>query len=1014
MIPENYKTSLVVSQQLPSFIRNEKDYSTFISFLEAYYEFLESSGNIYDVSKNLLNYKDVDNTISTFEEYFFNEFLQYFPKESITSKRELVKFSKELYQRKSTPSSFKFLFRALFNADADTFNAKDYMLVASGGKWNITKYVKLNTLDSRFLNIKYFKIFGEFSKSVAKIENSSIVSNKIELYLSDIVRDFVSGEFVRVVDDNLKDVLFDGEILRAKIVGIIPRITINPSYRGSGYQVGDPALVIGGLNPESTDPKKATAEISRVGVAALKTISVLDGSNGYRSYPNTLITIASSTGSGANAVVGGLDANNSAIITFLPIDEIEPYANVYLDVISYGFSNTAANGMTRLADAFDMISIETFPISSVELLYEGSGFTSKPDIYANSYVSFSDEIFEIKNFGVLKPIKIRFPGFNYSNSDNIIISGGSGRWAFANVKSVDSNGSITRVQYIQNEDYLTTLGGQEYLRTDLPTLSLESANNKIIYLNVANTSFEDSNTIYLSSTDNVKVGMYVSGNGIPVSSTFDYFTSNTIVTRVESSYIEVSTNLTTDVEANDTIIVDGTSLLYVDGILGEGATFDSTSDVVGEIQEITVTFPGEDYISQPTVSLKVVDFAVINLDESLLPTEGQLVYQTDATTPTFRGFVESISVLPDELTRTFRLRIHSYSGTLNPNDYLYIDLTSTNSREIQIEIRSDYNDLGFVSGVLFYGDGSARANAEFISGTISGAGRYLNSDGFLSYSNYLESKIINEYTYFFVVEKEFTKYKNLLYSILHPVGKQVVPYNSFKTNDQISIGSATEVNKEIMLKQVTRNEVYGTLTSANTLQIYELRKDLTDISLSSVLSSNDSIHLESDNGEIFISSVSSIDDVNDIIYLSDSNILDFYNVAYGYANTVSNSIEITRFTGSYDIINNGNYSNTNPLYDIAFVGDLVEITNNSTSLINSIDYANNIIYANTELSYSGNVTSPSLVSITRNFSANNIWINYNLEHRYLLGYGNTVTDISIDGFTLLDENDNIIHIPLKF
>ncbi len=1013
MIPENFKPSLAISQQLPGFIRDEKSYATFISFLQAYYEFLESSGNVYDRTKNLLNYKDIDNTINEFEEHFFNEFLQYFPKESVTSRRELTKFSRELYQRKSTPASFKFLFRALFNSDADTFNAKDYMLVASGGRWNISKYIRLNTIDSKFLNIKYFKILGETSKSVAKIENTAIVTNKIEVYLSDIIRDFETGEFVRVVDDNLKDILFNGQILRAKIVGIIPRITINPNYKGSGYQVGYPALVVGGLNPDSESPKKATAIVSKVGVASLKSISVLDGSNGYRSYPNTLISIVSNTGSGANAAVGALDANNSAIITFLPIDEIEPYANVYINASTYGFSNTAANGLTRLIDAFDFISIETYPIQTIDLLYPGLGFTSKPDIYANSYVYFGGETHEVKDFGILKPIEILFKGYNYSNGDNITITGGSGVGAYANVKSIDSNGSIVSVQYIQNEDFIYPLGGGNYLRTDLPDLTLESSNNKIIYVNNSNTAFEDSNTIYVNSTANIKVGMYISGNGIASSPTFDYFPSDTKITHVGSGYIQISNNLTADVSANDTFVIDGTALLYVDGILGEGAIFDSTSDVVGEIQEILVTFPGEDYISEPSVSLKVVDLAVINPIESLIPDEGQLLYQGDAIAPSFRGTVESYTILPDELTRTFRIRLHSYSGTLNVADNLYIDLTTPNSKELALQIRSNYNELNFSSGVLFYGDGSARANAEFVSGTISGQGKYLNSDGFLSSSNYLESRIINEYTYFFIVEKEFSKYKNLLHNILHPVGKQVVPYNSFKTNESIAIEPYSEVNKEILLKQVTRSNVYGKLISANTLQIYELRKDLTDISLSSVISSNDYIHLQSDKGETFISEISSVDDSNDIIHLKDSNILEFVNVAFGYANASSNGVNITSFTGKYDIINNGNYSNTNHLYDIAFVGDSLSINNNSIVTINNIDYANNIIYANTVLSASGNVTNPKLVTITRNFSANNIWINYNLNYRYMLGYGNTVTAITIDGFTLLDENDNLIYIPLK-
>jgi len=305
MIPENQKTSILVSQQLPSFIRGEKEYETFISFLEAYYEFLESENNVLDRTKNLLNYKDVDNTIDEFENHFFDEFLQNFPEKSLTDKRELVKFSKEIYQRKSTPASFKFLFRALFNSDSEIFNAKDFVLIASGGKWNRSSYLRLFSLDERFLQTKSFKVFGETSRSVATIENVQITSNRVELYISDIIRNFIPGEFVKIVDNELKEIKIDGDLLRAKLIGSVQKINVIPGFGGSGYQVGDPVLVLGGTNPEKENPVKAVAEVSSVGLASIEQIEVINGSNGYRSFPNTLIDVGS-PGTGANVKVAGI------------------------------------------------------------------------------------------------------------------------------------------------------------------------------------------------------------------------------------------------------------------------------------------------------------------------------------------------------------------------------------------------------------------------------------------------------------------------------------------------------------------------------------------------------------------------------------------------------------------------------------------------------------------------------------------------------------------------------------
>jgi len=1011
MIPENKKTSILISQQLPSFIRGEKEYETFIKFLEAYYEFLEIDGNVLERTKNLLNYKDVDNTIDDFESYFFEEFLQNFPEKSLTDKRELVKFSKEIYQRKSTPASFKFLFRALYNSDSEVYNAKDFVLIASGGNWNRSRYISLSTLDERFLQTKNYKVFGETSKAVAKIENAKIASNRIEIYISDIIRNFIPGEFIKVVDNNLKEVIINGENLRSKLIGGVQKIIIDPLARGKGYNVGDPVFLYGGTNPEKENPIKGSAEVSEIGLGSIETIEVINGSNGYRNSPNTVITVGS-PGVGANVRVAGLDASNTALVNHILIsDIIGPYANTLLNANSYNIiSNTSANLYTKLINVFDEIEqIETYPITSIQVISGGSNYDSNTVIYANSFIGVANNTFDIAKFGILKPIKILHKGFNYSTGDEVIISGGSGFGAVANVASVDANGSITLVSYTNKGNNILPYGGLGYTPEKLPNVSIISSNNKIIQLESSNTSSSNSNVIYFANTSNVKVGMYVTGNGIPTSDT--YFNTSVTVTDVGVDFVELSEELISESSANSLYNFNGTSVLFVDGILGKGAVFRAISDKIGEVKTIRVTKPGEDYISTPSVSLKLIDVILINVDEALLPQEGEIVYQGGSVSPTFRAVVGSIEIVPDEIVKTFRLRLFNYIGLLNSSELIVLNRISST---ILFRIKSDYNKSNFINGIKYYGDGLAKATAEINSGVLEGVGQYINTDGFLSYSNLLESEYINEYSYLLVVQQQFSKYKTLLHSILHPSGKQYVNYDYVKTNEAIETSINTEINKEVDLKMVTREPVYGLLEEPSKLNIYELRKDLTDISLDAVIMSNDYIHLESDNGEIFYSRVDYIDNANDIVYLTDGNILEYPNVAFGYSVTTNNTIKITSLTGTFDLINGGKYKNANNyLFDIVFPGDYLEISNNTIIEIDDVDYSNNIIYANGNINLSGNVTHPELIGITRNFSSNTILINYNPIYKYLLGYGNTVTSISIDGFELHDENDNVIYIPLK-
>ena len=107
--------------------------------------------------------------------------------------------------------------------------------------------------------------------------------------------------------------------------------------------------------------------------------------------------------------------------------------------------------------------------------------------------------------------------------------------------------------------------------------------------------------------------------------------------------------------------------------MGRGAKFSPKSDRIGEVKTIRVTNPGEDYISTPSVSLKVIDIVLYNVNELRMPQEGDVVYQGDVNTSTFRATIDSIFVLPEEAIRSFVLRVHSYNGTLNPNMPLYID-----------------------------------------------------------------------------------------------------------------------------------------------------------------------------------------------------------------------------------------------------------------------------------------------------------------------------------------------------
>ena len=96
MIPDNTKTSLLIPYQLPAYIRDDPAYGNFVLFLQAYYEWMEQNGQALDRSKNLLSYKDVDETTNEFIDYFVNDFLPYFPEDALLDKRKAIKIARQL------------------------------------------------------------------------------------------------------------------------------------------------------------------------------------------------------------------------------------------------------------------------------------------------------------------------------------------------------------------------------------------------------------------------------------------------------------------------------------------------------------------------------------------------------------------------------------------------------------------------------------------------------------------------------------------------------------------------------------------------------------------------------------------------------------------------------------------------------------------------------------------------------------------------------------------------------
>lgn len=132
---KNKEISTIVKHHFPDFL--VEDYPSLISFIEAYFEYLEVSGRPVDSIVNLPANRDVDATLDEFIDYLKNEFFSTLPSEVQANKRLILKHAKEFFLMKGTEKSFKFLFKILYDIDdVGFFYPSEHILRASDGQWS--------------------------------------------------------------------------------------------------------------------------------------------------------------------------------------------------------------------------------------------------------------------------------------------------------------------------------------------------------------------------------------------------------------------------------------------------------------------------------------------------------------------------------------------------------------------------------------------------------------------------------------------------------------------------------------------------------------------------------------------------------------------------------------------------------------------------------------------------------------------------------------------------------------
>jgi len=910
MIQSNQKTSLLVPYQLPKFISEDPAYGNFVLFLQAYYEWLEQQNNVLDVTKSILTNIDVDTTSEQFLQYFVNDFMSYFPQNILADKRKVIKIAKELYQSKGTPASYAFLFRILYGTDVELFNTKDAVLRASDGIWYVPKSLNLSTTDTNFLNTKNYIVFGETSKSFATIENVTKSDSKIQLFISNIERQFQSGEYVRIKDTNNQDLLINGNVLRAKVVGQIGQVNIDPNNRGLLYQPNDPVVIYGGLNANISNPIGATAAVGTTTAGSIQAINVINGGQGYRLSPNTTINIVN--GTTATAYVASINpaASNTANVTMVPVNSIAAAQNVPIGNNRYSFfsANTSANVNASLANAFSFIAFNAYPISSVLLTNFGSGITQVPQVTAASLITTDNANTAINtaylsSLGILAPIQIVNAGTGYRANDQIVFTGGSGYGANAIVTTVSATGAITNVAYVYTSSVAThsyPLGGMGYRSSALPNVTVSSANVQASGASLSVPSILGDGATFTLSVN--QTGAIQTINLLTPGQ--DYISSANVSLKVQDILVKN---------------VSISNLPQNGDILYQGASY-ATSTYNSYVYSITLLVPNSD----PTQSVYVL--RVYNYNSNPVPAS---------------------SLLVNGKSITLTMANYAYDSTYNANG-----------------IRN-YGD-GSAKATATFLNGLTLGQGQYLN-TRGQPSSFdvLQSD---TYNNYTYEITVEK-----EIAKYRDVLLNLIHPAgMKVLGRFALKANveyDFHSVDAVYIGTTLAHYFPSTGAYVTITTDFTTKSN----NIINFKSLGTGVNLANVVFSNSIIEITPTNGPNVRSEVVSINPTLNTVTVASNTWLTYPNVAWVSANSGINVINILSLTGAYDIVNNKNYSNTAyPLYDIVYPGDTVKLGSNTYGVaVMGVNPVAGTITVNTAIT---STTSNSLLSVSRTFSTSSVKI----------------------------------------
>ena len=781
----NLKTSLLVAQQVPEYVSDE--YPLFVSFLEAYYEFMETAqgtqkNNVISLGKKMRYVSDVDVSIGAFEKSFFNNFASLIPRDVEINKETLIKNVLPLYISRGNEKSFKLLFRMLFNDEVDVILPKNNILRVSDGRWTVDNLLKLET-DIR-------STYTGTGSNTTFYLAQQVDSTGVDVYVNDVLKTINTDYTIRKESRKLVFNSAPAANTTIKVVYDDFDVTLLNNRKITGQTSGATAII------ESASKRIITDRLN----FGLPFELIID-----------------------KKTLSGIFTNGEQVIT----DIIDPNGTK-ITLVADTFSILTSILVTGSGASYNVGDIVTIL---------GGGATSAATAEVESVTA-----------GLTNRIVVNYGGAGFSTASLISSSNTPGNsFLTGAIDGVDTSGANTNITFLINDDIINTYSNISLSAADygfpaqvipagenintrifdaLSTLTITDlgpiTNAVILFSNTSvNTAILDAegsryllgSTIYdiksfravgridvYNGGTNYKVGdEVIFGPNLP--GTYGYGAS-AAVTEVAGSGTITKIKVQSQRVAGTANVLNNSTV-----VVGTGTAFGSE---LGVGDRITIRSQ-ERFINAVTSSTT----ATVNVAFSF--NDGTVWSNNSPIGSLSRGVVGGINYTQGSFPNVTVSASSGGSGAniaitslMGDGERLTALTDSVPGQILTIKVTSGGVGYQYIPQVDLrnYGDGSATATAQVGNSYSTLSGRWITSDSILSSSErkLQGSDYYVDYSYITSSLTEFTRYKDVLRQLLHPSG--FVNYSDLNKNLIVS-------QKDTSVSRTITNQISGTVSVSN-------------------------------------------------------------------------------------------------------------------------------------------------------------------------------------------------------